>query len=132
MSRGKSDVDAVKQIIAMDREYREAGFEAADLFAPVVSRCFAIDFDDTFTADPGLWACFIRAGKARGHRFFCVTARRDSIENIEMINDWFDSYECQMPVIFSNLDSKVTTMEKRGIKVDIWIDDAPYALVHGH
>lgn len=22
--------------------------------------------------------------------------------------------------------------QSRGIKVDIWIDDAPYALVHGH
>ena len=95
-------------------------------------KTIAMDFDDTFTADPQLWSRFIKDAKERGHRFYCVTARRDSAENIELINQWFDKYECQMPIVFANLASKVATMEKRGIKVDIWIDDAPFALVHGH
>ena len=94
--------------------------------------CIAIDYDDTFTADPELWSRFIQDAKNRGHRFYCVTARKESIENIELINQSFDQWECQMPVVFSNLSSKVTTMERQGIKIDIWIDDAPLALVHGH
>lgn len=94
--------------------------------------CIAMDFDETFTADPGLWSTFIRHAKSRGHHFFCVTARRETEQNIELINAAFDEWECQMPIVFANLSSKVTTMEKRGIKVDIWIDDAPFALVHGH
>lgn len=98
----------------------------------VKSRCIAMDFDDTFTADPELWSKFIQDGKSRGHRFYCVTARRDTEENVDIINHWFDKWECQMPIVFANLCSKVDTMEKRGIKVDIWIDDATYALVHGH
>lgn len=93
---------------------------------------FALDFDDTFTADPELWAAFIRQAKDRGHHFFCVTARRQSESNVDLINAAFDQWQCQMPIIFCNLHSKVTTMEKRGIRVDIWIDDAPFALVHGH
>ena len=93
---------------------------------------FGLDFDDTFTADPGLWAAFVKLSKHRGHRFYCVTARRDTVENTDTINDIFDEWDCQMPIIFANLSSKVDTMDRRGIKVDIWIDDAPYALVHGH
>lgn len=99
---------------------------------PIKPRCFALDFDDTFTADPWLWSRFVRDAIGRGHRFYCVTARRDSDENVDLINKAFDYWGCQMPIIFANLSSKVTTMERRGIKVDIWIDDAPFALVHGH
>ncbi len=97
-----------------------------------MSLTFSMDFDDTFTADPELMAEFVRLGKARGHKFYCVTARRATEENEDIINEFFDQHECQMPIIFSNLRSKVDEMVARGIKIDIWIDDAPYALVHGH
>tara|TARA_R100001086_G_scaffold231526_1_gene152298 strand:+ start:414 stop:743 length:330 start_codon:yes stop_codon:yes gene_type:complete len=92
----------------------------------------AIDFDDTFTADPKLWSTFIQNATEAGHQVMCVTARRQSAENEDIINSMFDHWQCQMPIIFSNLSSKVDEMERRGLKVDIWIDDAPYALVHGH
>jgi len=98
----------------------------------VLPRCIAIDFDDTFTADPELWSRFIQHGKSRGHKFYCVTSRGESVENVDIINEWFDIWECQMPIVFANRASKVDTMECLGIKVDIWIDDAPYALVRGY
>ena len=92
----------------------------------------AIDFDDTFTADPVLWSAFIKSAKARGHKPMCVTGRRNSEENIDLINAEFDRWDCQMPVFFCNLSSKVDTMERHGVKIDVWIDDAPLTLVHGH
>lgn len=93
---------------------------------------FALDFDDTFTADPELWAAWIVMAKRRGHKVYCVTARRDHEENRQEIFDLFDEWHVEIPVIFCNLGSKTWTMEQRGIKVNIWIDDAPHALVHGH
>lgn len=81
---------------------------------------FAMDFDDTFTAAPALWAAFIRLALKDGHRIYCVTARRNTDENIEILNEAFAEHEIDIPIVFSNLGSKM------------WIDDAPHALVHGH
>lgn len=93
---------------------------------------FALDFDDTFTADPELWSEWIKVAKFRGHKVYCVTARRDHEENRKELSDYFSQYGISIPIVFCNLGSKTWTMEQRGIKVNIWIDDSPHALVHGH
>jgi hypothetical protein len=86
----------------------------------------------TFAADPEYIAKFIIDGKARGHRFYCVTARQNTEENEDIINEMFDMHGCQMPIIMTSGESKVEFVERLGIKIDVWLDDAPYALVHGH
>jgi hypothetical protein len=97
------------------------------------SLLFGIDFDDTITAAPEQFARFIADLIASGHRVLCITARRDTEENREIIYEYFDRHQVpEIPVIFANLTSKLRTMEQRGTKVDIWIDDAPHALVHGY
>lgn len=90
-----------------------------------------IDFDDTFTADPKLWSTFVESAKGAGHRCIMVTARRDTEENSDAINAVLDHWQCQMPIVFSSLGSKLFAVEKLGIKVDIWIDDDPVTLVRG-
>jgi len=96
------------------------------------SKTFSIDFDDTFTADPELWAVFVKLGTLSGHRFYCVTARHNTEENTDIINAAFEEVGIQMPIIFSNHGSKMDEVERRGIKIDIWCDDAPCAIVHGY
>lgn len=91
----------------------------------------AIDFDDTYTADTELWGLFLRKAIANGHSVFCVTCRREDEENRQIIDEAFEDEFLSVPVVFCNMGSKVWTMEQLGIKVDIWIDDAPHALVHG-
>jgi hypothetical protein len=91
-----------------------------------------IDYDGTFTADPTSWSAMIRLFRGNGHRFFLVTARRETEENVVEINDMLDHWGCQMPIVFSSLGSKLYAVEKRGIKIDIWIDDDPDKLVRGH
>ena len=93
-----------------------------------MSKTIAIDFDDTFTADPEMWGEIIRLMKQRGHDPIMVTARRDTLENNELINVWLDKHKCQMRIYFTGLASKIQFMEKRGIRVDIWIDDDPCLL----
>ena len=92
----------------------------------------AIDFDDTFTADPELWAKFIADARERGHSVVMVTARRDTTENEEVIAEWTAKVGVELEVIFTSLASKLATAERRGIKFDVWIDDDPKAVVHGH
>lgn len=92
----------------------------------------AIDFDDTFTASPGLFAEFIRLAKASGHQTYIISARYSTEENTDYINELLDEEDCQCPIVCTNRGSKLEAMEQRGIKVDIWIDDDPRKLVHGH
>jgi hypothetical protein len=61
-----------------------------------------------------------------------VTARRDTDENRDDMTSCFILYGVDVPIIFCNLSSKLHTMERRGTKVDIWIDDSPYAIVNGY
>lgn len=91
-----------------------------------------LDYDNTFTADPKLWSTFVNLARSLGHRVIIVTARRETQENVDDINAMLDHWGCQMMVVFSSLGSKLHAVEKRGIKVDIWIDDDPEKLVRGH
>lgn len=92
----------------------------------------AIDYDDTFTADPVLWSQFIKDAQRKGHRIYCVTARRDSEENREQLKTHFAHYNIKLTTVFCNLKAKLKTMEDRGVRVNIWIDDAPFAIIEGY
>lgn len=92
----------------------------------------AIDFDGTLTEDPALWREFVFQARERGHRFVCITARRNTDENTQLINDWMDENLIQMPLHFTNLASKVEYATKRGLNVDVWIDDDPERCAIGH
>lgn len=92
----------------------------------------AIDFDDTLTRDAELWSHFISFARLSGHRIVCVTARRQTEDNEATIAEWMESHGIDLQVYFAALGSKTEFMEKRGIKVDIWIDDDPRRCALGH
>ena len=92
----------------------------------------AIDFDDTLTADAALWREFIAFANRLGHRGVCVTARRQTDDNTETINEWMRMHGIELPVYFTGLASKIDFAKKMGIKVDIWIDDDPKTCALGH
>lgn len=77
----------------------------------------ALDYDGTYTADPGLWDAFIVEAVARGHVVFCVTRRGISVESPPSV-----------PMIYTDGASKTATMRNLGEKIAIWIDDDPYWL----
>lgn len=92
----------------------------------------AIDFDDTLTADAELWRGFIESATALEHHVVCVTARRDTDDNRETIREWMNSHGFDLFTYFTGLGSKVDFMEKRGLKVNVWIDDNPRTCALGH
>ena len=87
---------------------------------------FGLDFDATYSADPVLWDHFIVHAKERGHSVCIVTARRDTEENREIVK----VHGCL--TVFTELQSKLRHCAERGLKIDVWIDDDPTALVQGH
>ena len=96
------------------------------------SLAFALDFDDTFTAAPELWARFIELAESMGHRVLIVTARMEADISRQDMKEFMAEWKVDIPIIFTSLRSKMDVMEKRGTKIDIWIDDNPHAVVHGH
>ncbi len=85
----------------------------------------AIDYDDTFTADPATWCKVIRVLEDAGHEVVCVSARFANAENLEELGRNLPRH---MQIVLSEHNAKAEVMAKRGTPVDIWIDDWPTAI----
>lgn len=88
----------------------------------------AIDFDDTFTADPKLWTEVIQKIQERGHRIICVSARRDVLEHRQALQAVLPE---KVPILLSYDVPKREFALKHGYDVDIWIEDTPEAVYQG-
>lgn len=90
-----------------------------------------LDFDDTITADVGLWELFVAAAKERGHDVRIVTFRFErpngySNDDVHLVAKRFG-----VPVIFCNGVQKDEVTRALGFTVDIWIDDFPVGIPIG-
>jgi 5'(3')-deoxyribonucleotidase len=91
----------------------------------------AIDFDDTLTADAKLWRLFCEYAEELGHKVFVVTCRRDTPDNRETVKEWLRMHLIDLHVVYTNLRSKQTVCEERGMRIDVWIDDHPLSILEG-
>lgn len=87
----------------------------------------SLDYDQTYTAAPGLWRSFILDAGNRGAKVVCITRRADTPENRAAVQAGFgDAYEALAGVVLCGPDSlKRAAAEAAGLSVDIWIDDSP-------
>jgi len=85
----------------------------------------SLDFDQTFTAAPGLWRSFVTDATARGNRVVCITRREDTEENRAALTTAFDGLELAGLVLAGPTRQKRDAAAAAGIAVDIWIDDKP-------
>jgi len=82
----------------------------------------ALDYDKTYTADPGFWQKFIQMCKDSGNTVFIVTARSASRDK----NDELRMLECLLPVYYCDgVAKRWWCMHFGPGEVDIWIDDKP-------
>lgn len=83
----------------------------------------ALDYDDTFTADPELWCAFIRTAHLRGHVVVCITGRLAPPAFPEPpLPNGIQVICCGR---LAGTTPKREMAEKMGVHVDIWIDDIP-------
>lgn len=92
---------------------------------------FGIDFDDTLSSRPALWKVFYDAALAGGDRMYCISCRRNTIENFDIINTFLDTHGMQMIILLTSLRSKQAYVDEMGLKIDIWIDDMPRSITEG-
>jgi len=85
----------------------------------------AIDYDDTFSADPEMWILVIQTWKDYGYQVICVTARKPTFENRKELSDALPD---DIPLLLAYDEPKRQFAEKQGFKVDIWVDDTPEAI----
>lgn len=74
----------------------------------------AIDYDGTFSANPGAWSAIIDILKSHGADVICITSR-------------FPNAPIRMPVpvYYTCGQPKWEFACERGISIDIWVDDMP-------
>ncbi len=99
----------------------------------------ALDFDRTFTRDPGFWLTVISEAEASGHEVVIVTARCETKDGICWPAVPLGRSGRQEPYTYHGMagppcpviwcDGKPKREVAKGI--DIWIDDDPYSLIHG-
>ena len=87
----------------------------------------SLDFDQTFTAAPGLWRSFMTEALARGNRVCCVTRREDNEQNREELRLAFGEHFGDLAgVVLAGPDRrKRSAAADAGLSPDIWIDDKP-------
>lgn len=83
-----------------------------------------LDWDGTFTLDPKSWQKFIDLMVLAGHEVYVTTSRGEDIP-IEFIPNNLEQ------IVYCNFEAKKEATEKRGIKIDVWIDNDPKYITEG-
>ncbi len=86
----------------------------------------ALDFDNTYTADPFLWNAFINSAHSSGHEVRIVTARNERFDRTAALVE----LEKHIPVIYCRGVAKewYLTHFGDGFVPDVWIDDRPQSI----
>jgi len=89
------------------------------------SLLISIDYDQTFSAAPGLWRSFIADASNRGNRVVCITRRQDTEENREELRLAFAGVDLAKLLLCGPDKQKRQAAAEAGLEVDVWIDDSP-------
>lgn len=85
----------------------------------------SLDFDNTYTAAPGLWRSFITDAAARGNRVVCISRRHDTEANREEMRLAFGDLDLADLILCGPDTQKRAAAAAAGLEVDVWIDDSP-------
>lgn len=88
-------------------------------------RIVALDYDGTTSENPRCWILIAAILRNAGYKVICVCSRRETIANIEELGSVFPDW---IQIIFTNHNPKKAFCEKRGIHINIWIDNDPSSI----
>lgn len=88
----------------------------------------SLDYDNTFTADPAIWAAVALQLREAGHTVYGVTMRTPAECTL---TDTFSKYvQCVDELVPTSRAGKQQYMQQLGITIDVWIDDRPDFILH--
>ena len=90
--------------------------------------CVALDYHNTYSADPKFWDTFIYMCWMRKWDVYCVSHATDPKE-IEDLYDSIGKVLGKDNVIMTDGKAKEPFVEKLGIDIDIWIDNNPKHII---
>lgn len=84
----------------------------------------ALDYDETYTADPELWLTFVIYARSRGHKVVLATMRYPTEDDLDpkLVKE-LDQ------VVFTSRQTKRPFLQQLGLEPAIWIDDHPEWIV---
>ncbi len=89
----------------------------------------ALDYDDTFTADPEYWKEVMLLSRKYGHKIHIVTMRCPIQDVIPEAEELLLDFE--VPIIYADGKAKREVTEALGHNFHIWIDDKPSGIDNG-
>jgi hypothetical protein len=89
-------------------------------------KTIAIDFDDTYTANPKMFNKIIDIFKENDYKV-CICTSRDPKKSMDVEKSNVRSIVDY--IFFTDGEPKKEFMESLGIKIDIWIDDFPKSII---
>lgn len=92
---------------------------------------FALDWDQTYTADPGFWRSFMMIAEGAGHEVCIVTARDERYDITPQLAEFMDKHR-NVQVVFCRGVAKQWYCKHfvQGGGIDVWIDDRPASILH--
>ena len=89
-------------------------------------KTIGIDFDETISDNPAAWLVVMKVLEQAGYRVVVVTWRKPDSwpEDLQFLVDKGNK------IYYTSLHAKQKHMENLGIKVSIWIDDNPFAILN--
>ena len=92
------------------------------------SLCFALDYHNTYSADPKFWNVFIELVRLRKDKLYCVTHHTGDKQNQKLL-DSIGKIIGEENVIFTMGQAKMDYCKEHGIDIDIWIDNNPIHII---
>lgn len=89
-------------------------------------KVIGVDFDETISDNEEAWLAVMMLLEMHGYHVVIVTWRKPD----EWPSDLKRFVDKGFKVYYTSRQAKKTFMEQQGIKVSIWIDDNPFAILH--
>ena len=97
-----------------------------DSFMGYETKVIGVDFDETISDNPDGWLNVLLLLERIGYHVVIVTWRKPT----EWPTDLDFLVDKGFKVYYTSRQAKKQYMEQQGIKVSIWVDDNPFAILH--
>jgi len=90
--------------------------------------CVALDYHNTYSADPKFWDTFIYMCWMRKFEVYCITHHTGEKQN-EKLMDSIGKVLDKDHIIFTMGKAKMDYVKSIGLDIDIWIDNNPIHII---